>query len=70
MLLSALQCTVRGHIMDISVLVACLISLFGVSFLTYFTKSVYWEDQRLRYVINLLWFLEIFIWVSLVMLWG
>ena len=55
---------------DVWTLVACVISLVGVAFLTYVGKSSYTENKQFRYMINFLWFAEIFIWVSVMMLWG
>jgi hypothetical protein len=55
---------------DASILIACFISLFGVAFLTYIGKSHYREQKQFRYMINFLWFAEVFIWVSVLMLWG
>jgi hypothetical protein len=55
---------------DVWTLFACVISLVGVAFLTYVGKSSYTENKQFRYMINFLWFAEIFIWVSVMMLWG
>lgn len=55
---------------DVWTLVACFISLFGVAFLTWIGKESYREVRNFRYMINFLWFAEIFIWVSVMMLWG
>ena len=55
---------------DASVLFACFISLFGVAFLTWIGKESYREVRNFRYMINFLWFAQIFIWVSVMMLWG
>jgi hypothetical protein len=55
---------------DGATLFACFIATFGVVFLTWVTKSQYWVDKKFRYLINFLWCSQVFIWVSVMMLWG
>jgi amino acid permease len=55
---------------DGSVLLACFISLFGVAVVSYVGQSHYRGQRGFRYLINFLWFSEIFIWVSVLMLWA
>lgn len=55
---------------DVWTLVACFISLGGVAFLTWVGKESYYAVRNFRYMINFLWFAQVFIWVSVVLLWA
>ena len=55
---------------DGATLLACIIAAFGTVFLTFVSRSQYKTDKYLRYVINFLWCAQVFIWVSVMLLWG